>query len=124
MGLFSATDIDAQQASREFQHVLLAGENVLAAFRTIRDTMLLTDMRIVYVNVQGITGSKVEYQSIPWRSVIRFSIETAGTFDLDADMKVWVSGAAVPIEAKISRKSNPNAIQQIMSEHVLGRANK
>lgn len=81
--------------------------------------MLLTDLRIIYVNVQGLTGSKIDYQSIPWRSVVRFSLETAGTFDLDADMKVWVSGVAAPIEAKISRKSNPDTIQRIMSEQTL-----
>jgi hypothetical protein len=81
----------------------------------------LTDLRLVYVNVQGLTGSKIEYQSIPWRSIIRFSIETAGTFDLDADMKIWVSGAAAPIEVKISRKSNANMIQAIMAENVMGK---
>jgi hypothetical protein len=121
MGLFSADDLDPEKAATEFQHVLLPGENVVAAFRTIRDSVLLTDLRLVYVNVQGLTGSKIDLQSIPWRSVVRFSIETAGTFDLDADMKIWVSGAAAPIEAKISRRSDPNKIQRIMSQHVLGK---
>jgi hypothetical protein len=121
VGLFSASDLDAGQAEAEFRHVLIEGEAVLAAFRTIRDSILLTNLRLIYVNVQGITGSKIEYQSIPWRSVLRFSIETAGTFDLDADMKIWVSGAATPIEAKISRKSNPNVIQAIMAQQVMGK---
>ncbi len=121
MGFFSAGDLNAEQATTEYQHVLLDGERIIAAFRTIRDTILLTNLRLLYVNVQGLTGSKVEFQSIPWRSVIRFSIETAGTFDLDADMKIWVSGAAAPIEAKISRRSDPHRIQRLMSEHVLTR---
>ncbi len=121
MGLFSASDLDAGQAREEFRHILVEGEDVLAAFRTVRDSILLTSFRLVYVNVQGITGSKVEYQSIPWRSVLRFSIETAGTFDIDADLKVWVAGAATPIEAKISRKSNPHAIQSIMAQQVMGK---
>ena len=119
MGIFSAHDIDSHGAAVEFQRVLLPDEEVLAAFRYIRDSILLTDRRLLHVNVQGLTGAKIEYQSIPWRSVIRFSLETAGTLDLDADMKVWVSGAAAPIEAKISRKSDPNSIQRIMSERVL-----
>jgi hypothetical protein len=121
MGLFSASDLDAGKAQKEFTHVLLGTERVIAAFRTIRDSIVLTDLRIIYVNVQGITGSKVDTQSIPWRSVTRFSIETAGTFDLDADMKIWISGAAAPIEAKISRKSDPHKIQQIMSEQVFAK---
>jgi hypothetical protein len=121
MGLFSAGDLDAGKATTEFQHVLLQGETILAAFRTVRDSILLTDHRLIYVNVQGITGSKVEFQSVPWRSVIRFSIETAGTFDLDADMKIWVSGEATPIQAKISRASDPHKIQRTMSEQVLAK---
>jgi len=121
MGLFSAGDMDVAQAAVEFQRILLDGETVLAAFRTVRDSILLTDARLLYVNVQGLTGSKVDHLSVPWRSVVRFSIETAGSFDLDADMKIWISGASAPIEAKISRKSDPYRIQQIMSERVLGR---
>ncbi len=121
MGLFSATDLSLEAATVEFSHVFIPGEELLAAFRTVRDTMLLTDLRIVYVNVQGITGSKKDFQSIPWRSVVRFSIETAGTFDIDADMKLWVAGAAGPIEAKVSRNSDPQAIQRIMAERTLAK---
>ena len=121
MGLFSASDLNIDTARAEFGHVILADEQLLAAFRTVRDSVLLTDRRLVYVNVQGLTGSKIDYLSIPWRSVIRFSLETAGTFDLDADMKIWVSGAAEPIQAKISRKSDPHTIQRIMAEQTLAK---
>lgn len=121
MGLFSAGDIDVAGAQAEFQAWLIDGERVVAAFRTIRDTVLLTDLRFIFVDVQGLTGSKKDFQSIPWRSVTRFSFETAGTFDLDADMKVWVSGAATPLEVKISRKSDPQKIQQLMAQLIVGR---
>ncbi|HEV7341837.1 MULTISPECIES: PH domain-containing protein [unclassified Sphingopyxis] len=119
MGLFSASDLDVTSASAEFGHALIAGETILAAFRTIRDSVLLTDQRLIYINVQGLTGSKVEFQSVPWRSVVRFALETAGTFDLDADMKIWVSGAAEPLQVKVSRKSDPRVIQRIMAEQTL-----
>lgn len=121
MGLFSAGDIDIEGAQAEFQQWLIDDERVLAAFRTIRDTVLLTSLRFIFVDVQGLTGSKKDFQSIPWRSVTRFSFETAGTFDLDADMKVWVSGAAGPIEVKISRKSDPQKIQQLMARLIVAR---
>jgi len=121
MGLFSAGNIDIAGAQAEFQSWLIEGEQVLAAFRTIRDTVLLTNLRFIFVDVQGLTGSKKDFQSIPWRSVTRFSFETAGTFDLDADMKVWVSGAATPLEVKISRKSDPQKIQQLMAQLIVGR---
>lgn len=120
MGLFSAEDIDVDGAQVEYQAWLIEGERILGAFRTIRDTVLLTNLRFIFVDVQGLTGSKKDFQSIPWRSVSRFSFETAGTFDLDADMKVWTSGAAAPIEVKISRKSDPQKIQQLMARLVVG----
>src|SRR3546814_9614189 len=81
MGLFSAGDIDIAGAQAEYQGWLIDGERVLAAFRTVRDTALLTNLRFIFVDVQGLTGSKKEFLSIPWRSVTRFSFETAGTFD-------------------------------------------
>lgn len=121
MGLFSASDLDVEKAGIEFQHVMVQGERILAAFRHIRDSVLLTDMRLMYVNVQGLTGSKIEYLSVPWRSVVRFSVESAGTFDLDTDMKIWVSGRVEPIEAKISRKSDPAKIQRTMAEQIVGK---
>lgn len=121
MGLFSAGDIDVAGAQAEFQAWLIDDEHVLAAFRTIRDTVLLTNLRFIFVDVQGLTGSKKDFQSIPWRSVTRFSFETAGTFDFDADMKVWVSGAATPLEVKISRKSDPQKIHQLMARLIVGR---
>ena len=121
MGLFSAGHVDIAGAQAEFQAWLIEGERVLAAFRTIRDTVLLTNLRFIFVDVQGLTGSKKDFQSIPWRSVTRFSFETAGTFDLDAGMKVWVSGAATPLEVKISRKSDPQKIQQLMAQLIVGR---
>jgi hypothetical protein len=48
--------------------------------------------------VQGVTGSKVAFTSVPYRAIVRFSVETAGTFELDAEMKIWVSGTPHPLE--------------------------
>ena len=120
MGLFSATEVSVASVQSDYAQILLQGENVLAAFKTIRDTAFLTNYRFVYVNVQGITGKKVDIQSIPYRSIVRFSLETAGTFDLDADLKIWVSSAAAPIEVKIGPKSDMVGIQQILAQHVFG----
>ena len=120
MGLFSATEISIESVQTDYAKILLTDERVLAAFRTIRDTAFLTNYRFVYVNVQGITGKKIDIQSIPYKSIVRFSLETAGTFDLDADLKIWVSSAALPIEVKIGPKSDMTGIQQILAQHVLG----
>ena len=120
MGLFSATEISTASVQADYGPILLPDEQVLAAFRTIRDTAFLTNYRFVYVDVQGITGKKIDVQSIPYRSIVRFSVETAGTFDLDADLKIWVSSAPQPLEVKIGPKSDLIGIQQILARHVLG----
>jgi hypothetical protein len=57
----------------------------------MRDGVVFTSKRIISVNVQGITGSKKDFTSLPYKNIIAFSIETAGTFDLDAELEVWFS---------------------------------
>ncbi|CAA9426640.1 MAG: Uncharacterized protein YjqA, partial [uncultured Ramlibacter sp.] len=95
MGLFdamlgNASKIDASRVQQEFSQILAPGEQVQHAYQLIRDYFVFTDKRFVLVDKQGLTGSKVEYHSIPYRSITHFSIETAGTFDLDADLKIWI----------------------------------
>tara|TARA_R110000850_G_scaffold104529_2_gene214969 strand:+ start:1470 stop:1841 length:372 start_codon:yes stop_codon:yes gene_type:complete len=119
VGFFSATDVSVESIQNDFAEVLLADETVLSAFRTIRDTVFLTNLRFVKVDVQGLTGKKVDITSVPWKSVTRFSVETAGSFDLDADLKVWVSSAHEPYEVKISKKSDAAAIQRIFAQQIL-----
>ncbi len=122
MGLFSATQIGADEVERDFQPMLVPGERVLAAFRTTRDLVFLTNARLCLVNKQGLTGRKLDVESIPYRAVTRWSVETAGTFDLDADLTLWISGTAQPIVIKIGRGSDTGGIQRILAQGVLGGA--
>ena len=72
---------------------LLANEEVVElAYITKRDKILFTNKRILIMNVQGLTGKKIDYHTIPYSKITSFSIETAGTFDLDSELKIWVSG--------------------------------
>jgi hypothetical protein len=121
VGFFSASEISVEDVQRDYAPILVPGEQVVAAFRTLRDIVFLTNFRMALVDVQGMTGRKVEVVTIPYRSITRFSVETAGTFDLDADLKVWVTGDPVPLEVKISRKANAAGIQQILARGVFGR---
>lgn len=120
MGFFSATETSVDDVQRDYAPILIPGENVLAAFKTVRDLVFLTNYRLALVDVQGLTGRKVNVQSIPYKSIVRYSVETAGTFDLDADLKIWVSGSAAPIEVKIGRGSNTVGVQQILARGVFG----
>lgn len=72
--------------------MLLADETVEFATKGLRDGAAFTDKRIIIVNRQGIMGKKIELASIPLKSITAFSIENSGTFDLDAEVKIWGSG--------------------------------
>lgn len=72
--------------------LLLPGEQLLHAFKGIRDFVVFTEKRVVVVDVQGLTGKKRDFTSLPYSRVQAFSVETAGTFDLDAELDLWFSG--------------------------------
>jgi hypothetical protein len=65
------------------------------------------------------TGSKVEYHSIPYKSITHFSIETAGTFDLEAELKIWISSTAVPIQKQFNKKLSIYEVQSVLAAYVL-----
>ena len=66
------------------------------AFKLLRDVYIFTSKRLILVDKQGLTGKKVEMLSIPYRAISRFSVETAGHFDLDAELKIWISSGVEP----------------------------
>jgi len=121
LGLFAATQVSAADIEERYRALLLDGEQVLAAFKTVRDIAFLTSERLCLVNVQGLVGKKVAIQSIPFRTITRFSLETAGTFDLEADMHLWLAGTHEPLEIKIGRGSNLTEIQRILAHGILRR---
>ena len=120
MGFFSATEITPETVQRDYAPILVPDEEVLAAFKSLRDLAFLTNYRLCLVDIQGLTGRKVDVHSVPYRSIVRFSVETAGTFDLDADLAIWVSGAVEPLRVKIGRNSNTGLVQRILAAGVFG----
>ncbi|WP_264553536.1 PH domain-containing protein [Flavobacterium sp. N2038] len=126
MGIFSALMGNAGTVSQEdllkkYGQLLTDNEQVEMGFKLIRDTFIFTNKRLILVDVQGITGSKTEYKSIAYKSITRFSIETAGTFDLDAELKIWVSSETNPSIVKQFTKSvNVYDVQKVLAHHVLG----
>ena len=101
----------------DFAPLLAPGESLQRAFGLIRDLVVFTDRRIILVNKQGVTGSKVEYLSIPYRSIVTFSLETAGHFDLEAELRVWVSGQPTPISRSLGRDSGAQDILALLAQH-------
>lgn len=113
-----ASAFDPRQAQEEYAKLFADREVVEGAFKLVRDVVLFTDKRLIFIDKQGLTGRKTEYLSIPYRSIVRFSIESAGHFDLDAELKLWVTGAAAPIERTFDRKLDVYALQAILAGYV------
>mgnify|MGYP003938129947 FL=1 len=118
--LGNASKIDTNKLQPEFSPILAEGEKIEHAYQLIRDMFVLTNKRLVFVNRQGITGSKVEYMSIPYSKVTRFSVETAGHFDLDAELKVWLTGAPEPLTLQFNKRLNIYEVQAVLAAYVLG----
>lgn len=119
MGIFNtlmgnASSIDVNNLDPKVKEFLLEDENVAYAFSYVRDMILFTNYRIIFVDKQGVTGKKVGLCSIPYKSINRFSIETSGHFDDDSELKLWLSGNAEPIIIEFSQGKNIYEVEKII----------
>jgi len=87
--------VDVSTVEAQILTLLMDGEQVFLAFKGGRDFVVFTDKRIIAVDVQGIRGNKKDYTSLPYKKIQAFSVETAGTFDLDSELDLWFSGAGL-----------------------------
>ncbi len=97
---------------------LVAGEEIVGTYKTIRDGVVFTNKRIIAINVQGITGKKTDYTSIPYSKITTFSVETAGTFDMDSELEVYVS-AVGKVKFQFTGRTNVIEICQLISTYAL-----
>ncbi len=123
MGIFStllgnASHISKDKAEEMLSCVLFPGEEIHFAFSYVRDVILFTDYRIILIDKQGVTGKKECFESIPYKSIIRFSVETTGHFDADSELKIYVSGLSEPIVKTFSGDKNILDMQKLLSEKV------
>ena len=125
MGLFAsilgnAGVVSQEELTQQYSKLLTEGEVMELGFKLIRDTFIFTSKRLILVDKQGITGSKTEYLSIAYRSISRFSIETAGIFDLDAELKIWIASETTPsITKRFDRSVDVYDLQKVLAHHVL-----
>ena len=115
----NASEVDGDKLQQELAEVLVAGESVDSAYKVLRDTFVFTNKRLILIDRQGITGKKVEYLSVPYKSMVSFAVETAGTFDMDSELKIWISGQGV-LQKTFSKGSNIVKVQQSLAKYVLG----
>ena len=135
MSLFSkalgnADPLDPQHVRQLFSDLFLDYESVELAFSLFRDVIVLTDLRYIEVDVQGLRGRKVHYLSLPYVKITGFSVESAGSFDLDADLKIWALGvpplssdakaAGCTLLRKFSKGVDIYLVQRLLAHHTCG----
>jgi hypothetical protein len=115
--LGNASEIDINEVTEELAPIIGSSESVQQVFKVVRDMYVFTNKRLLLIDKQGLTGRKVDYHSIAYRAITQFKVETAGHFDLDAELKIWISGQEKPIEKELN-KDTVVGIQQTLATHM------
>ena len=99
--------------------LLINGETIVATFQTVRDGLVFTNKRIMAIDVQGLRGKKKDFTSLPYNKIQAFSVETAGTFDLDSELELWFSGLG-KVRFEFTTRADVAGICRMISGFVLG----
>ena len=117
--LFKLSPVAPADLMPRIAPLLIEGEYIIAAFKALRDSVVFTNKRVISVNVQGITGKKVDYTSLPYSKVQAFSVETAGTFDLDNELDLFFSGDIGQVRFELKGNCNILEISRMIASYVL-----
>ena len=110
--------VDNDAFGKIINDFLIEGESVIAAFKSVRDGVVFTDKRIIAINVQGLTGKKQDYTSIPYSKISTLSLETAGFFDLDAELELYMSGVG-KVKFEFTQGTDVKEICRAISKYTL-----
>ena len=123
MGLLSgllgnAAETDVAEVEQDLERILADGEKVERAFQLIRDLLIFTRTRLILVDKQGITARKTEFHSIPYRAITHFSVETAGHFDLESELRIWITSYPEPLTRTFRRGDAILEVQKALATFV------
>ncbi len=118
--VFNLKPIDVNDVRQEVNGLLIAGEEIISAYRTVRDQMIFTTKRVITVDVQGLTGVRKSYSSLPYSKVQFFAVQTPGLLELVPDSELMLTFAN-GYTATFEFKGNTNiiAISQALAEYIL-----
>lgn len=108
----------ADKYARVIAPMLVSGEQIVACYQGLRDYVVFTTKRLIAVNVQGITGKKQDFSSLPYSKIQAFSVETAGMLDLDCEMELWFSGLG-KVRLEFTGSTDITAICRMIGDKVL-----
>lgn len=98
--------------------MMIAGEEIVQAFKGMRDGVVFTNKRVFAINIQGVTGKKKDFTSLPYSKIQAYSVETAGLLDLDTELELWFSGVG-KVKFEFVSSADVAKLCRIISECVL-----
>ena len=107
----------AGSGSEQYDYLLMPGEQVMIEFKSIRDRLVFTSQRMIAIDIQGLRGKKTEFLVLPYSKITAFSVETAGTFDLDSELKIWCSGLG-ELQFEFFKGTDIRRLAQIISSKI------
>ena len=116
--LFKLDPMPVDQILEPIHKFLIDQETVLSAFKTVRDQLIFTNKRIIAANVQGLSGKKIDYTSIPYSKIQTYSVETAGTLDRDCELDIYISSIG-KIRFEIRGNFDIVSFNKVVSQYVL-----
>lgn len=110
--------VDDHSFSNMIAPILTENEIIIGSFQSIRDGIVFTNKRIIAINVQGLTGKKKDFTSMPYSKIQIYSVESAGVVDADCELDLWFSGVG-KVRFEFVHSTNVNDICRLISERVL-----
>lgn len=111
-------EVDNSEGHQMVGELLIDGEGIQSSFRGMRDMVVFTNKRLIVVNVQGISGKKKDFTSLPYSKIQAFSVESAGTFDLDAELELWFSGLG-KVRLEFNSKFDVKGFNRFLGSYIL-----
>lgn len=115
--IVALSEVDINDGKDIYDFLLLDDEKILISYKSIRDRLIVTNKRLIVIDIQGLRGKKKEFMIIPLCKITAFSCESSGTFDLDAEMKVWCSGIG-RIEFEFMKGTDIKPLLKILNQHI------
>lgn len=100
------------------KELLVGGEEIVGAYQSVRDGVVFTNKRIIAINIQGVTGKKKDFTSIPYSKITTYSVESSGVFDLDSELEIYISGLG-KVQFEFVGRTDVALICKTISEYIL-----
>ena len=116
--LISLSQVHVEDGKELYEKFLLQEESVFGSYKGIRDRLVITNRRIIVIDVQGLTGKKKEFMFIPYSKVVSYAVESAGTIDLNSELKLWLSGIG-GVKFNFAPKTDIFGIGQFLGRYIV-----